>query len=496
MKLEGAMCDEKKVQLKSGVEGYQTRHETYDGKTFIVAPVVFLVEGVHIGMDGVPTYYPPETLRNAYQHWNDSPLPISHPPDGVECGLPNFLEENVVGRLFNVVFDNDKLRGEVWVDVEKCEKKDPTLLARIRSGEPIEVSTGFSSIEENVEGVWNGEEYSRIIRLMIPDHLALLPVTKGACSVDDGCGIRANMKGGEAMQFKGVKIEKLESDLLERWKSFIENAKKNPAFEEIQMALQKEIDKLDNAQMMHFIVSVTANEVIYESVPKPEGPGGEPKTYRQSYTFKENDQVAELTGEKQEVRRKVEYVPINNQETEEEIDMSKKAEKCCEEQVTFLIQNEATPYKEGDEETLIAFGEERLAAMVGFYEALEPAPKPEKKKNEEPDPEPPPTDDAKPKTLEQYIEDAPAEIRPVLKHSLQVYNANKSALIDKIVSAKDGVFTKEELEAKDFDELKKLASFVVVEDTPADFTGAPGSVRNVNETEEEPLEIPDMTAKK
>jgi len=51
-----------------------------------------------------------------------------------------------------------------------------------------------------VEGVWNEEEYHSIVRNYRPDHLALLPGAIGACSWEDGCGIRANKdikKGGK-----------------------------------------------------------------------------------------------------------------------------------------------------------------------------------------------------------------------------------------------------------------------------------------------------------
>jgi hypothetical protein len=45
------------------------------------------------------------------------------------------------------------------------------------------------SLEEDKEGFFNGKEYKKIWRNIVPDHLAVLPIgSQGACSVQDGCG--------------------------------------------------------------------------------------------------------------------------------------------------------------------------------------------------------------------------------------------------------------------------------------------------------------------
>src|SRR5260370_3386209 len=85
---------------------------------------------------------------------------------------------------------------EVWIDPEKMSAHSQgarQLLAKIRAGEQIEVSTGLFTGAESSNGTYGDREYYSIWRGIIPDHLALLPDgTLGACSIADGCGVYAN----------------------------------------------------------------------------------------------------------------------------------------------------------------------------------------------------------------------------------------------------------------------------------------------------------------
>ena len=55
-------------------------------------------------------------------------------------------------------------------------------------GDIIEVSTGYFADKLDESGEFEGEEYDGVQINLRPDHLAILPNTIGACSVDDGCG--------------------------------------------------------------------------------------------------------------------------------------------------------------------------------------------------------------------------------------------------------------------------------------------------------------------
>lgn len=188
--------------------GLPIRQERFEGRPHLVAPVVALVEGVHVGSGGA-LFYPRDEIAKYVEAWNGIPLPVFHPEEygmNVSANTPEQIEERSVGRLFNVFFDPDgsKLKGELWIDIGKAEKISPAVLSLIQSGQHLEVSTALWSDSDNTPGEWMGEEFAVIARNFRPDHLALLPGGEGACSWADGCGVRVNnpSRGGSDMEFE------------------------------------------------------------------------------------------------------------------------------------------------------------------------------------------------------------------------------------------------------------------------------------------------------
>jgi hypothetical protein len=203
-------CEEAAIRQASGVVGnsagclrvhhgrlkanYDIRYEEFLGRRHVVVPVTLMVEGVHDGSDG-PTLYTRQELSKYPASWNGRPIPVYHPEDEIgpiSCNDPQIIQERSVGQLFGVHYTDGKLRGEAWIDEERARRISPATMARVENGEPLEVSTGVFTEDERVQGNWNGETYHAIARNLRPDHLALLPDEVGACSLADGCGIRAN----------------------------------------------------------------------------------------------------------------------------------------------------------------------------------------------------------------------------------------------------------------------------------------------------------------
>lgn len=174
----------------------QLREEQFEGRAHLVAPVVALVEGVHQGSAG-PVYYPPNEIGSIIAAWNGVPIPINHPSDNgqaLSANDPKILEERCVGRFFNAEFDSNgaKLKGELWLDIERMERLAPEILADIQAGRPVEVSTAMWFDIDEAPGSWRGEQYIGTVSNFRPDHIALLPEEAGACSWADGCGVRVN----------------------------------------------------------------------------------------------------------------------------------------------------------------------------------------------------------------------------------------------------------------------------------------------------------------
>jgi hypothetical protein len=187
---------------------YSIRKETRNGKTYLVAPVVMMVEGVHCGSHGC-LLHPIEELGKFPKAWDGRPVVILHPQkDGmsVSAGDPDIDLTERIGTVYNTQVEGSKLKAEVWLDEERLKSKSQEAYQYIQNGNPMDVSVGVFTDEEDKEGEWHGEKYIKIARNHRFDHLALLPGLEGACSWADGCGVRLNNKfnnvGGKIMSEK------------------------------------------------------------------------------------------------------------------------------------------------------------------------------------------------------------------------------------------------------------------------------------------------------
>jgi Uncharacterized protein conserved in bacteria (DUF2213) len=185
------------------------RIERLSGADYVVVPVIALVEGV---IQGITAEEPELALASEFGRfataWNGRPVTIDHPflrtaDDEIirvsASTTPDVLEDFQVGFIFNTKVDStSRLAMEVWLDPQKMNSHSDAareLLAKVKKGEKIEVSTGLFTDTETSPGEHNGKKYNNVWRHVVPDHLALLPGDLvGACSIADGCGVYANAK--------------------------------------------------------------------------------------------------------------------------------------------------------------------------------------------------------------------------------------------------------------------------------------------------------------
>lgn len=193
-------CDKVKAQTRTAIKANLApgaRHEKLDGKDMLVVPVIMLRSDVVMNEVLVPN----EEIHPIA--WNGVPVTIHHPE--VDQGFtsansPKVMEDWACGTIFNSYWDAGILKAEAWIDVAKANLLKPGLVAELEEGTTqMDVSTGFFSDDENVSGESKGRVFSRIARNLNPDHLALLPGGTGACSWEDGCGIRANHRKAPPM---------------------------------------------------------------------------------------------------------------------------------------------------------------------------------------------------------------------------------------------------------------------------------------------------------
>ena len=91
-----------------------------DGKMYAVAPATIVVAGVLNG-----ALLPADELQRFVEAWNGRPIPLRHPKrDGeyVSANRTDVIEAEVFGQVLNCAIEEDRLRGELWIDVVKTER--------------------------------------------------------------------------------------------------------------------------------------------------------------------------------------------------------------------------------------------------------------------------------------------------------------------------------------------------------------------------------------
>ena len=169
-----------------------------EGRNYLVAPVTMIVPGILSGSNG-PLFYPPEEVSKDATIWNGVPIVVRHPEDDkgnpISVSSPGVLDAQGVGEVRNATTKEGKLVAEGWFEHDKTQKVDGHLWTSLYSGQEIELSTGLLTDNEPAPqgSTHKGEKYSHIARNYRPDHLAILVDSKGACSIEDGCGVNVNV---------------------------------------------------------------------------------------------------------------------------------------------------------------------------------------------------------------------------------------------------------------------------------------------------------------
>ena len=505
------------------------RHDSMGDRKYLVAPMIMLVEGVHDGSSG-PLLYLEEDMIKTPQIWNHKPVVVYHPSkdgQGVSACDPNILSTRGIGVIMNTsvgevtVKDADSkdvkrtaLRAEAWLEEDRMDKVDERIAEAVEKNQMMELSTGLytdnESAEENAE--WNGEKYDAIARSYRPDHLALLPDLKGACSIEDGAGfLRLNAKPNKISIIGNEMSHSNIRSLLNSW-------------------LQ---DKSERA----WIEAVYENFFVYED---------NAKYYKFNYSLA-NNQIT-ITGNAEEVIRITEWRTLSgefvgNKEDKENVtnvknknnDNSNRKEDIMNEKekkkiVDALIKSNSNSWNEDEREVLLGMDDailEKLqdsekAAITAVENAAKKGAEEATKKltvnqddkgNEKVDDkhavsestkddkgnasaDEKPTKDEKPQTTNEYIANAPKEIREVLESGMRSHNAIKVNLIKRITANEKNQFTEDELKAKDLSELRKLVAILpgIEKATDSglevnDFSGL-DDVEDITENTEEPMLMP------
>jgi hypothetical protein len=497
------------------------RRETADnGREYVVAPAVMIVEGVHHGSAG-PLYYPDEMIRRMALRWEGVPVTVRHPQAGSGSAEDDgVLAAQGVGFVRSARYDPAVrgLRADIWIDVERASELMPEALDRLATGEPVEVSTGAIFPTDGVPGSWNEEGYEGTVIDCTPDHLAILPDQVGACSWEDGCGVRN--RHAQNTNERSRAVSKLK-EAVETLKAYFDRSDElvdnEASFEDIREVLQRTVDGYDSSEYVHFVRDVFPDTFVYVAHGRTGGAG---RMWRRSYTLDEANMTAEVGDTPEAVRVQRSYVPVTSQNNEavtlgdaEYVRIVAESGKLqCghpgpaanhttpggsneednemkENLISALIANEATPWTEDDRDWLSLQDDKRLERMAP--KAEEPTPKttaPTTLSAARVPHEP------AAQSVDEYIASAPEALRETLSEMSADHQSRRSELVDALDALDECEIPRTELEAMSIGHLRAIAKMANnLDHTGAvDFSGASGGFRPklvVTENAPEPIKV-------
>ena len=456
---------------------YTVRYENHQGRRHIVVPVVLMVEGVHCGSHG-PVFHTESELSRYPASWNGIPVVINHPEvDGqpVSANVPQVVDSEVIGRVYNVHYDG-KLKGEVWLDEALVQSRQQGLSEHLAAGKPMDVSVGAFTDDEPAQGEWNGEVYTSISHNYRPDHLALLPQSRGACSWADGCGLRVNELVINQTD-GGCEMDKA------LWNAFLtagfrvtpvkegEFQTNQVGYREILNLIQRKLDVMDNDVRMHFLEELFDNGTfIYRiSFNGERSNQPSPQYYKRSYTMTDEGQV-EFGDDVIPVRRQVDYVDVPQGNGEQEFvrtkgekKMGTNAEKkpCgCPDKVNDILAMEH--FTDEDRSWLEKLDDSGLDRIIAVHAEMV-------KKEEPKDPRAPEVNADKSKAPEkeepiqmneqEFLAKLPDDLRHQMEYGMKLYKEHRTELKQGIMNNTD-VYAEADLDGMSDEGLEKLAKVV------------------------------------
>ena len=184
--------DNVRVIVSGKVSHAKRRPATLLDKDFSIFPATMMVEGAYYPyVEKMQTpqslHFSAKELRQSVNTWNGRPVAINHPKGETTCNSPDTFNKQWVGYVFNAHYDssNRALKAELWIEDERGKTVNDLILA----GKQLEVSIGAFGDLKPYSGT---EAYDYSFTNIIGDHLAVLPDSRGACSWEDGCGVRAS----------------------------------------------------------------------------------------------------------------------------------------------------------------------------------------------------------------------------------------------------------------------------------------------------------------
>ena len=468
--------------LSTQQELYTIEEQVVNDKSYMVVPVVMMVEGVHSGSGGA-IFYPERALATNVSEWNEVPLFVRHPKNSSgEYVSAEGLDSLHVGFVKNTVFVDGKLKAQAWIDSAQLADLSPETLEILTSGSPLDVSTGMFMQLLTVQGVWNNEPYYAIATGFLPDHLALLPDEEGACNWNDGCGVRVNSKSSTQ---KSKSNEMTDVDALKALNKdgfSVAPVVNELSFDAITSFIYDHVNALDNDMRVAYVESIYENFFVYRVRSRDSHRNNTTTMYRQTYTVNDQDQVV-LEGDPAEVRKIVSYETLQQQMQRTKFNRnSKNKDMDVKEKVDQLISNGR--FSDCDRTWLSTLSVEALSKIEQTAKAPEKSAAPEQRLDVN-------------AALTYLKENTPASEQVLGLLSAEdkaVYEQGKKAIDEQrtassaIILANSKQWNEDELKAMPLDLLTKIANSFQKEEV--DYSGQAAGGLNTNAKKDDDVLLP------
>ncbi len=467
--------------FRASVDTSGIRQDVYLGRDQLVVPVIALVEGVlHPSNAKEPELALASEFGKVPVAWDGSPVVMNHPKvDGnqVSANSPGILEAIGFGVLFNTTLDDKKLKTEAWIDLERVNELGGEVaetIERVQSGEIVEVSTGLFAVTIPQNGKHDGKKFSGVWREIIPDHLAFLSEgATGACSVDDGCGTRNNMKAAA----KACECENKERCTCnlgkpeERLQRLISNAFPDSMMNrDVQSLLFQAIQTKFGE--FAWLIMYDQNRAIFELFDSDTFTS---KIHQIDFDISDNTKV-EFSGEAERVNIMTRVVPVQLSAKGNTMSDKTEAEIKAEAEAKVKANEEAAAKKKADDEATVKANAEAEAVKAKAEADAKAEAEAKAKENAN-----------KPlQTAEEYIAGAPAGIREVLSEGLRANVEEGNRLITAIKATDRCDFTEAELKDMNLSQLKKLARLSNVPDFSGQAPSGHSTVTNTDDDDRAP----------
>lgn len=439
------------VQFEKG----DARTEYLQGREYYVVPTIAMVEGVRFGANqsnpelGLASEFGDNPIT-----WANRPLVLNHPKtsDGyVSANSPDILEDYQFGLTMNPEVTDGKLHLEAWIDVTRVQELGGEFLDtydRIVAQEDVEVSVGFFSDLKEEKGTFKGQAYNGLWTNIKPDHLAVLSEgTLGACSVKDGCGIPRINEVNMPKELKGAAAScscQEPATQKNKPKGSVPSIKPN-SDGEIEVTLEQaaadareEIRRVNRALLTQSIpadmLNSDASKLISRALNKKFG------SYTYLYAFSSNEAYFEVYN--YDVGGyKINKIGINV--TENAVDF------VGDPQEVLLLTKVVTPTEAS---SMNVNQENTMADDKVEQPKVEAKSEPEVK-------EPQAQQEQKKVTAQEYIDQAPPEVREALQTSMNLLADKRNAAMKTLKDA-GSKFSEDELKAMSLDTLEKMVDLL------------------------------------